>query len=232
MSRVRNFGIVALAVVAAFAIAQDSFKLRRTPKVGHEVVMKLSAEVDVMGMSASFSAKIKEKVIRVDENGDYTIESSQSEGKVKLADQEMDAPDGGATTTKYSAAGQILEMKGEDVTDDAYRLANMNSWVFEDRTYKTGDVIKVNNKPSKLNGNVSSEATLTVGAVETVGKFTTVKLTFSYKETSGDAPAEASGTAWVDTSDGSLVKMVGEYKNAPFPGAPAPINAKMMMERI
>lgn len=232
MIRIRNVGIAAIAVLAAIAVAQDGFKLRRTPKVGDEVVMKLSAEVDVMGMNATFNAKVKEKVTKVDENGDYTIESSQSEGKIKFGDQEMDAPDGGTTTTKYSANGAILEIKGEDVGEDAIRLANMNAWQFEPKSYKTGDVIEYETKAAATSGGVASKTRIVVGEVEKIGAWDAVKLTYTFKETTGEAPAESSGTAWLDAKTGSLIKAEGEYKNAPFPGAPGPINAKIKLERI
>lgn len=232
MTRFRNIGIAAVAIVAAVAIAQDGFKLRRTPKVGEEITMRLVAEVEVMGMNATFSAKVKDKVVKVDENGDYTVESSQSEGKIKLGDQEMDAPNDGATTTKYSASGAVLEVKGDEIGEDALRLANMSAWAFEDKLFKQGDVIEYETKASPKNGNVSSKTRITVGGPEKVGSWDAVKLTYIYKETSGETPAESTGAAWVSTKDGSLIKAEGEYKNAPFPGAPGPINAKIKMERV
>ena len=105
MKRVRNIGIVVALAVAAIAIAQDGFKLRRIAKEGEEISMSLRADVEVMGMSAIFTAKIKDKVTKVEANGDYSVESTQSEGKIKIDAQEMDAGgEGKATTTKYSAA--------------------------------------------------------------------------------------------------------------------------------
>jgi hypothetical protein len=232
MKRIRNVGVIALAVVAAIAFAQDTFKLRRTVAVGDTVNMKLTANIEVMGMEALFTAKVTEKVVKVDANGDYTIESTQGEGKVKFGDQEMDAPGGSPTTTKYSAAGEILEVKGDEVSDDALRIANMSSWKFEGTDYKVGDVIKYETKASAKNGNVPSASEIKVDGLETLNGTAAVRLVYTYKETAGETPAESKGTAWVSQKDGSLIKVTGEYKNAPFPGAPGPINAKITIERI
>src|SRR5262245_37700187 len=61
MIRIRNVGIAAIAILAAVAIAQDGFKLRRAPKLNEEVTMKLTADVEILGMNAVFTAKVKEK---------------------------------------------------------------------------------------------------------------------------------------------------------------------------
>ncbi len=232
MKRVRNIGIVAVLAIAALAIAQDGFKLRRMPKEGEEISMSLRADVEVMGMSAIFTAKIKDKVTKVEANGDYSVESTQSEGKIKIDAQEMDAEGGGATTTKYSAAGAILAITGQDTSEEALRMANMSAFAFEDRLYKKGETLTFENKPSKTNGNVSSKATVLVGATETLKGHECVLVTYDYKETSGEVPAESTGKVWISLKDGAPVMVEGVYKNAPFPGAPGPINAKVKIERL
>lgn len=232
MKRIRNATLVVMAITAAVAFAADGFKLRRAVKVGEEITMRLTADVEVMGMSATFSAKIKDKVTKIEDNGDYTIESTQSEGKISFNGQEMDAPGGEPTSTKYSAAGQILSMSGEAVTDDQMRIASMSAFAFEDKAYNVGDKIAYETKPSKSNGNVGAKVTLEVSGTEKVGEWETVKVNYTFKETAGETPAESTGTAWLLQKDASIVKVQGEYKNAPFPGAPGPINAKIKMERL
>jgi hypothetical protein len=232
MKRIRNITFALLAVTAAVAFAADGFKLRRTPKVGEEINMRLTADVEVMGVNATFTAKIKDKVLKVDANGDYTIESTQSEGKISFNGQDMDAPGGEATSTKYSANGAILEMKGTEVSDDQMRIANMSAFNFEDKTYNVGDKIAYETKPAKSNGNVGAKVELVVAGTEKVGEWDAVKVTYNYKELTGEAPAESTGTAWLSTKDATVIKVEGNYKNAPFPGAPGPINAKIKMERI
>lgn len=232
MKRIRNVTFALLAAVATVAIAADGFKLRRVAKVGEEITMRLTADVDVMGVSATFTAKIKDKVTKVDENGDYTVESTQSEGKISFNGQDMDAPGGEPTSTRYAASGSILEMKGGDISDDQMRIASMSAFMFEDKVYNVGDKIAYETKPSKANGNVGAKVALEVAGTEKVGEFECVKVVYSFKELTGEAPAESTGTAWLSQKDASLVKVQGEYKNAPFPGAPGPINAKIKMERL
>ncbi len=234
MKRVRNIGMVAVLAIAALAIAQDGFKLRRMPKEGEEITMSLRADVEVMGMNAIFTAKLKDKVTKVEANGDYSVESSQSDGKIKLDGQEdMEAPSGnGPTTTKYSAAGAILSVTGEDTSEEALRMANMSAFAFEDRLFKNGETIVIENKASKLNGNVASKATVIVGATETIKGHECVVMTYDYKETSGEVPATSTGKVWISLKDGAPVMVDSVYKNAPFPGAPGPINAKVKIERL
>jgi len=144
----------------------------------------------------------------------------------------MDAPGGDPTSTKYSANGAILEMKGSEISDDQMRIANMSAFNFEDKTYNVGDKIAYETKPAKSNGNVGAKVELVVAGTEKVGEWDSVKVTYSYKELTGEAPAESTGTEWLSTKDATVIKVEGNYKNAPFPGAPGPINAKIKMERI
>lgn len=230
--KLRNWGLVALVALAAVALAQDSFKLRRTPTVGETVTMRLTADVEVMGMNAVFTAKVTEKVTKVDENGNYTVESTQGEGKVKFGDQEMDAPAGTPTTTLYSAGGEVLEMTGDQVNADAFRIANLSAINVPDKAFAKGDKHDYEIKASEKNGNTAGKGSLEVLGTEKVGDWDTIKIKYTYKETSGAEPAEGSGTIWLSAKDKSMVKYEGEYKNAPFPGTPGPINAKIKIERI
>ena len=60
----------------------------------------------------------------------------------------------------------------------------------------------------------------------------TLKVKYSTKETEGgETAAVCEGVSWISKKDGSLVKSEGVWKNVPFPGAPAPLNAKFSMVR-
>ena len=200
--------------------------------MGDTFSMKVTADVQVMGMEANFSAKVHEKVVKVESNGNYAVESTQTEGKVKFGDQEMDAPAGGATTTRYSAAGEVLDITGDDVSVDAFRLANMTAMSVPDQAFKIGDKFNWDVKPTDKNGNTKGSGTVEVVGKEMVGSWESIKLKVMFKEGVGSEPAEVTGFVWQSTKDGSMVKFEGEYKNAPFPGAPGPINAKFKLERI
>lgn len=189
--------------------------------------------MEVMGMAASFSAKVHEKVVKVEDNGNFVVESTQTEGKVKFGDQEMDAPSSGASTSKFTPNGELVELTGEDTSEDSYRLAALSGIITANgKSYKVGDKISWEIKPEKRNGNTKGAGTATVKAVESVSGTECVVLEVSYKETTGSEPAESNGTVWLSTKDNAPMKFEGTYKNAPFPGAPGPITAKIKMERI
>ncbi len=232
-----NMKAYRLALVGSlFALASLSFaqvSLKRTAKEGDTFTYKIKADLDFQGMSAQFTSKMTEKVVKIAADGTITSESSQAETKVKLGDEEMDAPDSGGTQTSiFKPNGEIVEMKGDMVDANAYRVAYMNSFFAPETAVKEGDSWEKKIAADSKTGMVAAVAKYKVEKAEKVGAYDTFLLTYEYKESTGDAPASSSGKVWVNTKDGSLVKFEGEWKNAPIAGAPMPISAKVFIERV
>ena len=222
--------MVAALSVAAWAV-QDGINLKRTAKVGDSITFKLKADVEVGGMEANFTAKVVEKVTKVESNGNYTVESSQKEGKIQFGGQEMEAPESTQTFT-YKATGEVLDIKADSVDSSVYRMANLQAFVVPDKALKTGDEWPVEVKKDEKTGAVALKGTYKIDGEEKVGDYDCFRVKFSLKETEGgDSAASADGTSWISKKDGTLVKADGKWNNAPFPGAPGPINAKVTMTR-
>lgn len=226
-----GFGIfVAALSVAAFAV-QDGVSLKRTAKVGDTATFRLKADVEIGGMEANFTAKVVEKVAKVESNGNFTVDSTQSEGKIMFGGQEMEAPEMSQSFT-YKATGEVVDIKAENTDSSVWRMANLQSFVVPDKAMKVGDEWTIEGKKDEKTGAVATKGTFKIEAAETVGKYECMKVKFNVKETEGgDAAASAEGFSWVNKKDGTLAKVEGKWINAPFPGAPGPINAKIVMTR-
>lgn len=222
-----------LASVAALAGLQ-AVTLKRTAKVGDVAKYKSKADVDFQGMAVSVTFLMTDKITKVDDNGNITSESTQSDMKIKMGDQEMDPPAAGDTpqVSTSKSTGEIVELKGEQVDANAYRMAAMSGFYFPEKAVSVGDSWEFKVVKNEKLGTVAGIAKYKVEKFEKVGEWDTAVLTMDYKETEGGEPASASGKIWINTKDGSMVKMDGEWKNAPFPGAPGPINAKVVIERV
>lgn len=227
----RLIGMAAVAAMALTALAvQDAVTLKRAPKVGETIKYHIKAEMEVPQVgTGEMNATVTDKVSKVSENGEYAIESTMTEGKFVYPGGEFDIPEQGASTTTYNPQGAILSLKEPSNDPSSRRLANMNAISFPSTPVKVGDTWKTVVKKDDQ-GSVDAEGSYKVEGSEKVGEYETLKITGTYKETSGEAPASASGTFWINVKDGTLVKMVGAIKNAPYPTV-GPLDAKVWMTR-
>ena len=65
---------------------------------------------------------------------------------------------------------------------------------------------------------------------ETVDGVATWKVSRTMKELEGESIATADGTVWINKADGTLVKQVDVWKNAPVPNAQAPVDGTFTLE--
>ena len=226
-----GFGLMIAALSMAAIAIDDAISLKRAAKAGDVAKYRLKADVELQGMEANFTTLITEKVSKVESNGNYVLESTQSDGKVSFSGQEMDVP-GSVQTFTYKPNGEVVEIKAENVDASVYRTAILTSFIFADKAVKVGDDWTFEIKKDEKTGTVPAKQTYKVEAEEKVGDVDTFKVKFSTKETEGgDSAASCEGTAWISKKDSTLVKSEGVWKNVPFPGAPGPINAKYTMAR-
>lgn len=225
----------ALAAMTAMASAQDAatFSLKRVVKVGDSINFKLQADLDIAGGTATFTADVNEKVVSVQPNGDYDVESNQSNAKVNFNGQEMDAPQGGPQTTTYNANGEILDIKGEQADQPgARRVANLGIVKSPDQPVKVGDTWTYKIDADSKTGAVAATAEYKVEDAEKVGDRDTVKVSYTVKETEGSDPASNQGATWFDAKDFSTVKGESTWTNVPIPGAPGPVSGKVTLTRV
>lgn len=234
MNRSRVIGFVLLGVAAVAMAAQDGFKLSRAPKVGDSSKFELKASLAVQGMDVLFSATVSDKVVKVEEDGGYTIESSRSNVKIVLGGQEMPGGDqaAGTGTTKFSASGELLDLTGEGAGADGMRMAMMSNFIAPKGPVKAGDKWSHEYKATEKNGNVAGLAEFEVVGAEKIGEFDTVLVKWSYKETTGSAPATSAGKVWLSAKDADVVRLEAELKGAPLEAAGGPVDMKVTMNRV
>ena len=233
MKKIYAGAVLALAAGAAFALAgvQD-VTLKRTAKVGEVHKYKMTGNMEVMGQSVGLTAILINKTTKVEANGDYTVESSQTEGKINFNGSEMELPSQGSTTTTFKADGTVLDVKGEGVEMGGYRMANLLTAIVPDKVVKVGDSWTSEVKGDTKKNTVDVKGNYKFESVEKLDNGEAAKVVYDLKEVGGEAPATVTGTAWLDVKTGNLLKVTNTWKDVPVPGAPTAVSGKMEMVLI
>ena len=229
--KLKMIALLAVAASATAFAALDGFSVARKPKEGDQVRYRMTADVDFGGMAIKAKFLVAEKVTKVEADGSYKLEQTQLEGQIDLNGQTQDMPTSGATTMVYTKEGVIKEISGADSTPDSFRMANLGILTDPGKTLNIGDTWTYEIKADSKTGAVAAKADYKVLAEEKIGDWDCLKIQSTVKETEGSDPASSEGTTWILKSDGSTVKSETKWINAPFPGAPAPINATVTLTR-
>lgn len=230
MKKIYAVAVLALAAVA-FAGAQD-VTLKRTAKVGEVFKYKMTGTMEVMGQSVGLTAILINKTTNVEANGDYTVESSQTEGKINFNGSEMELPSQGSTSTTFKADGTVLDVKGEGVEMGGYRMANLLTAIVPEKPVKAGDTWTSEVKGDTKKNTVDVKGNYKFDAIEKTDAGEAAKVTYDLKEVGGEAPATVNGTAWIDVKTGNLLRVTNTWKDVPVPGAPTAVSGKMEMVLI
>lgn len=215
--------------------AIDGLSVKRQPKEGQVIKTQMKADLEIGGQAATFTGVVQTKTLKVEADGTYSEEEQQLSGKAKFGDQEMDVPDSGPRTTVYNPDGTIKEIRGQgdaNTLASEYRMAALSSLIDAAKPLSVGDTWNYNFKADPKTGAVDAVATYKVIGEEKVDTFDTIKLHVTVKESGGSDGASSEGDWWIDKTDGSLVKGDAKWVNAPFPGAPAPISAHVVLTRL
>lgn len=230
--KLKMLAILAVAASATAFAAFDGFSVGRKPKEGDTANYRMTADVDFGGMAIKAKFLVTEKVTKVEADGSYNLEQQQLEGTIDLNGQTQDMPAGsGPSTMTYSKDGSLLKVEGGEATPDSFRMANLGVMHDPGHTVNVGDTWTYEIKADSKTGAVAAKAEFKLVGEEKVGTFDCLKISRVVKETEGTDPASSDGTVWISKEDGSSVKEEGKWMNAPFPGAPAPINATISMVR-
>ena len=220
-------GAAALALGAGVG---QGYKLARTPKLGQELKYRLNAEFELVGTSGSMTALIIEKVVALDINGNFTVESRQTEGKQKIGAQEQPMRDTAGEMAVYTARGEVVEIKGTDAGGLKGRLSRLNSIVAPEREVKAGDSWSHTYLGSPMTGGIGGKATFKATLLEKLAEKTALVVQFDYKETTGAMKAESTGKAWIDVETGELLKLDAQWKNVPYMKG-VPVDLKLTLSR-
>lgn len=236
-SKLMFFGVV-LAAAAAVA-AQDVVKVEWKPAVGQKNRYKLevAAAFDFGGQKADMNfGMIQTFEVKKVEDGKITVESKSSDMTLFVGGQDMSSMMGSmdfTTTTVQNANGETLEVKTNAPTSEGQaRLEQAYVLFYPNKEMKVGDTWSRKVKADSAKGYVDAEAVYKLEAVETVDKYKTLKITYEYNEKSGEAPIKATGTFWIDSVDGNLVKGDFKMKNVVFDPSMPPTDATAKINKI
>jgi hypothetical protein len=232
MKNFKTTAFVLIAALAALALAQDTFTLKRAPKTGDEHRFRIEMRGDFGGQSLEFTGIAIERVVRVEEDGTFHVEMAQEDTKVKFGESEFDVPPSPPETTVISADGLIKEIKGEEEDPSAYRIGIVTLTPAPENPVKTGDKWTHTYKADGRTGAVAAKASFEVLGTERWRTFDTVRIKVDFEETEGDERMTATSTVWLDVRDFSVVRTESDIKNAPIPGAPEPVDLTLKIERI
>jgi len=225
----KTFLLVA-ALCAPLAFAQDAVALKRIPKEGESAKYTLKVDTELGGMKIKFSAKVVEKVTKVNPDGTFVVSSEQHDIVLNVDGNDTAAPAevGGAVTTTYRTDGTVSDMQGDQVDADGYRMSNIQVVVWPKDPVKVGSKWESDIKADKDKGTVDVHTTYEVLASEKVGTHDCFKVAYDAAEKGSAAPAESKGTVWIDVTNGQIVKGEMEWTNAPI--AKQMISGKVTLE--
>lgn len=230
MKRITLIVGVATLALAATAVQDAALVLKRVAKVGDSASYKLNVQAEFSGTALVVTAVTTDKVVKIEDNGNIHTETKQSDMKIKMGDDEMEAPSQDATLYINKPSGEVVELKGEGVDGSYYRMANISVFRYPTDPLKVGSKWSHEFKSDSKTGAASAKADFEILAFEKVGSWDTVKVKHNFKETEGSDPATSEGTVWINIKDGTLVKVEAKQTKVPIPQM-APMDMKILIER-
>ena len=220
------FGIISGALAVS---GKNSYELKRQPKVGDSLKYHVDAEFKLDDRSAKMSLDQTETVAKVESDGSFEIETKASDGKFVVDGHEQEMPSDAGTRGVYNAFGTLLTIP--EASDPVlYRKAYMIEFIAPDHSVHVGDNWQQEFKADSPQG-VPAKSTYKVEVIEKVNGINAAKVHFSYTELEGTAPITSEGDTWVNTNDGSVVKLEASFKNFPMGASGVPVQGTFSMKR-
>jgi hypothetical protein len=221
------------STVAGFPAAprDDAYSLLWKPKEGDAVTFAHQADFDIGGTQATLKSKTLEKVLKVDADGTYSVQSSTLDGTVTYLGQQipMQKP---VTVTLYRPNGEVISISGDQVDASSYRAANLGLFRRPDSPVKVGSTWKFDLKADSKSGTKAVSATYKVDGEEKIEDYDTLRITAENRELEGTDAGSISATYWVNKADGAVIKIIAKWSNVTFAGAPSPISGTMTTTRV
>ena len=225
-----TLAMVGLAISASATLA-DTYTFKRNSKVGDTAKYKMTAKFNIMGADASATMENSEKVVKVEADGTFHVETAQTNLVIEFGGQKMEQDGEPPHTSKYSSNGKVLEIGGEDAGPDSYRLELLMAVLAPESAQAVGGKWTIKTPADAKRGTPSMVSEYEVLGTEKIGVYETVKIKINIKEESGEAAATASGTYWVSVKDFTMVKGDLKITKAPVPGMPEPTDMSMEVIR-
>ncbi len=224
------FALAALLAVASQATAQ-TYDLGHKPKKGTKTAYTLTFNINGQGQTIVYKAKISNEVVEVKEDGSFLMAMYQSEHQVSVGGvPQQTASETITSVTGYDRYGKPVTMGGDDTTPNAYRTANLTSFIAPVAPMKVGESWKATIVANRETGAVAATHNyMFVGTEKQNGKDVAV-IEFTVAESTGANPASAKGKVWIDLATGETVRYEADVKA--MPNEAGPVSGKVVMVRV
>ena len=216
-NRIVVFACLAAIAAIASASALDAVNLKRNAKVGDVNSWKLSVDMDMQGTEVNFSADITEEVLKVNEDGSFTVSERTENQVVMVGGSEQAGPESPGVETTYAASGKILKIESEQMDSDAYRFSSLMIIMWPTKAVDVGSEWKVETEADSEKGTFDMTYEYEIVERGDLLGHDCFKIDFKTEETSG-GDASSEGTVWIDVKTGLMVKVDGDMYGAPMMG--------------
>ncbi|MBL8060267.1 MAG: hypothetical protein JNK63_06085 [Chthonomonas sp.] len=230
-TRVLSIAVGALTTLALAGQTSPS-TLSHVAKVGDEINYKFEAKLEVQGVVIELSGKTMQKVTKVNEDGTWSYQSSDSGVKVKTEDGEQELEEGAPTKVEMGS-DRVITKYGDGGDEDASSIRLM----LLETVKKPEKPIQVGDKWSatltyKGKETVPVKAQYEAIALEKIGEWETMKVKVEASEAEGEVKASSSGFVWITLADGFSAKEELKISKAPFAFSPDPIDMSILITRV
>jgi|GEM_PF-1953073 len=215
-----------LCLLRPLPVQDAAFDLVWHPQSGTQLAYRLSLSIDTQPEPFVFTAKLNSKVLKIKPNGDYDIQSTTTEAKVKHGLHVEPLEDNAKPTVDtYNKRGEKIATTEEDnSSDEANPGLNSIDAITDQLTPKSpvklGESWTAFLQPNKKLNREAGKVVYTLVGQTKQGNYTVLKIGFKYTETEKDQPLTSDGYVMLNLQDYSLVRFEGTLKGAKFSSDP------------
>lgn len=198
----------------------DTFSLTWKPKANDTADYRLSMEFEIGSEKMAYEMDTLMKVTKVEENGEYEVETRTKNGIVRVGGEEQKIEDDEEVTTdRYDAKGQAIKKAGQPEEDEEGSdpladniLDPVMDFVPPDAPIKKGTTWSHETKSDDKKGIVAAKVDYEVMGAERRDDYDCVRVNFKMKQSEGSSPAKSEGHFLISRLDGSLVDFVIKFE--------------------
>lgn len=223
---------VLVPLIAVVALSQPTaYDLSPRLKAGDTLRFSAKAEMVFAGEKASLTTRLKVVAVEVDDQGNLTVETTQTEGKATMGGRTSSLPPQKPSRTRYGRRGTVEGLQGDNADAVGYRQANLNAFRAPEKPVTIGERWTVAVEADKRTGQVKAEATFELLALENVRSQECAKIKATYRELDGTTPTVSEATIWLSLKDGWTMREERTIRNAPLGSSPTPVDITRTIER-
>jgi hypothetical protein len=201
------------------------------PKPGSTLAYAVDMEMTVEKDSFLFQTELGLKVVEVQADGAYVVESSTRNSRIKVGANTVATDNTPARRETFTAAGRRV-----DTSTDADPLSRVLSTVCEfgapGKVVKSGAAWASQVAPDPKSGRPGSLSEYAFRGSELHDSAQLWRVDYRYKELTGDPAPAAEGVFHLDPADSSVASFSATIQNVKVDPATPPATLKVKMQRL